>query len=85
MPRMIDADLAQRIADKNLSVADAGTVQWVLSHTPAVVCAEVVRCTDCRHLKHEAANDEWYCSKSGEDIGTVEALRHFCSYGERGR
>lgn len=34
--RLIDARVAQKIADKELTVSDAGTVQFVLSHTPTI-------------------------------------------------
>lgn len=34
--RMIDADLAQKIADEELFVDEAGTVQFVLSHTTTI-------------------------------------------------
>lgn len=42
MPRLIDADTAQKIADKELTVEEAGAVQYVLSHTPTIE-AEPVR------------------------------------------
>lgn len=34
--RVIDAHLAQEIADRELSAQEAGVVQFVLSHTPVV-------------------------------------------------
>lgn len=34
--RLIDAKFAQHIANVELSKDDAGTVQWVLSHTPTI-------------------------------------------------
>ena len=34
--RLIDAKLAQHIADVELTPDEAGVVQWVLSHTPTV-------------------------------------------------
>lgn len=40
--RLIDAKFAQLIANAELSRDDAGTVQWVLSHTPTVDAVEVV-------------------------------------------
>jgi hypothetical protein len=36
MGRMVDANMAQHIANVELSADDAGIVQWVLSHTPTV-------------------------------------------------
>ena len=41
MARLIDAQLAQRIADVELSHDDAGTVQWVLSHVPTANTVEL--------------------------------------------
>ena len=40
--RLIDAGMAQEIADKELSTDEAGVVQFVLSHTPTIE-AEPVR------------------------------------------
>ena len=34
MPRYIDADFVQLIADTELDDSGKGTVQWVLAHTP---------------------------------------------------
>ena len=45
--RLIDARFAQHIANTELPHDDAGTVQWVLSHTPTVDAVTVVRCKDC--------------------------------------
>lgn len=42
MPRYIDADIAQAIADEELFVDEAGVVQFVLSHTPSADVAPVV-------------------------------------------
>lgn len=36
MKRYIDANLAQKIADTELDLEQAGVVQYVLSHTPTV-------------------------------------------------
>lgn len=48
--RLIDAKFAQHIANVELSYDEAGTVQWVLSHTPTVDAVEVVH----------AHWDEWW-------------------------
>ena len=49
--RLIDARFAQHIANVELSPDAAGTVQWVLSHTPTIdavpVSATLVRCEKC--------------------------------------
>ena len=34
--RLIDADITQAIADTELNIEQAGTVQYVLSHTPTI-------------------------------------------------
>ena len=41
MPRYIDADVAQRIADAELTVGEAGIVQHVLQHTITADVQEV--------------------------------------------
>lgn len=50
---------------------------------PTIDAVEVVQCDKCKHFKHDEANDEWYCKKSGADIEYVDSLTHFCSYGDR--
>ena len=40
--RVINADLAQEIADRELSAQEAGAVQFVLSHTPTIEAVPVV-------------------------------------------
>ena len=40
--RVIDADVAQYIADKELSVDEAGAVQFVLAHTPTIDAAPII-------------------------------------------
>lgn len=50
---------------------------------PVVDAVPVVRCGNCKFLKHEENNDEWYCSISGADIQRSETRKHFCSYGEK--
>lgn len=42
----------------------------------------VVRCDYCKHLRHDACDDEYWCKKTGADIETHTA-KHFCGYGER--
>ena len=40
--RLIDADVAQKIADKELFVDEVGAVQYVLAHTPTIDAVPVV-------------------------------------------
>lgn len=42
MSRFVDADIAQAVADKNMSAEEAGIVQWALSHTPTANAAPVL-------------------------------------------
>lgn len=88
MARLIDAKFAQHIANAELSPDTAGTVQWVLSHTPTVDAVEVVRCRDCKYWKPSG-------SKAGNSFANMEYIggceftnycrreSDFCSYGER--
>lgn len=54
--RLIDADAAQKIADEELSVEDAGTVQYVLSHAPTIEAEPV------RHGRWIMRGGKRYCS-----------------------
>lgn len=54
--RLIDANFAQHIADVELSPDGAGTVQWVLSHTPTID-PESLR-PKGRWIEHEWAEEE---------------------------
>lgn len=58
MARLIDAKFAQHIANVELLPDDAGTVQWVLSHTPTVDAVPVV-------------NGEWNIGKFNAGSETV--------------
>lgn len=53
--RLIDAHLAQHIADEELSVEEAGIVQWVLSHTPTI--------KEKRGRWLHIGTGEWCCSE----------------------
>lgn len=86
--RLIDAHLAQEIADRELTVRDAGNVQFVLSHTPTIDAEPVVRCGECKYWKpsdSEAGNT----FADMEPIGGCRYVNYcrrasdFCSYGER--
>ena len=88
--RLIDADLAQRIADTELFVDEAGIVQFVLSHTPTVISGPVVRCWECKHREsrdcpmcHEVY---YYDEDDGGDYYVIDKAvdpNGFCSAGER--
>ena len=81
MARLIDAKLAQHIANVELSHDDAGTVQWVLSHTPTVDAVPVVRCKDCIYFHKPLYIGFGKCSKTRN----FPYEEDFCSYGERVR
>lgn len=56
MVRLIDADTAQKIADKELTVEEAGAVQFVLAHTPTIEAEPV------RHGRWIMRGGKRYCS-----------------------
>ena len=77
--RLIDADVAQRIADEELTVSDAGTVQFVLSHTPTADAVEVVWCGECEYFHNltcKIRKGSW-----GEQLKV--GFSDFCSDGKR--
>lgn len=74
--RLIDAKFAQLIANAELSCDDAGTVQWVLSHTPTVDAVEVVhgrwigtlydfKCSACGVYQSLYSGRTRYCPNCG--------------------
>lgn len=73
--RLIDAKFAQHIANVELSPDTAGTVQWVLSHTPTVDAVEVVRCRECKYHNKPPCPMRLSFNWTEDD--------DFCSYGER--
>ena len=79
--RLIDADVAQNIADNELFHDEAGTVQFVLAHTPTIDAVPVVRCKDCTYKQEAKVNKKGFliCPASGMEITDDD----FCSYGER--
>lgn len=79
--RLIDADVAQRIADEELTVSDAGTVQFVLSHTPTIDAVPVVRCKDCKHFTEGMAVG--MCKRIPDRPIIPMMYDDFCSRGER--
>ena len=83
--RLIDAKLAQNIANVELIPDQAGIVLWVLSKTPTVEAVEVVRCKNCMNYE-ERCPGFGYCYhwdyESGMSPNQVDA-DDFCSYGER--
>ena len=87
--RPIDADALMKTVFNDVVLVDGEVkgVGLILAETvdkaPTIDAVPVVRCDKCKHFKHDEANDEWYCKKSGADIEYVDSLTHFCSYGER--
>lgn len=59
MKRYIDANLAQKIADTELDLEQAGVVQYVLSHTPTV---------DPEDLIPKGKWEQGVCTNCGFDI-----------------
>ena len=55
------------------------TIENIINKENTLDVEEVVRCRNCKHYKHEWANDEWYCKLTGQDMQHGD----FCSYGER--
>lgn len=80
--RLIDPRFAQHIANVELSPDAAGTVQWVLSHTPTIDAVPVVRCRECIHkTDDENENGSPYCLQL--EMYLNKELDFFCKYGER--
>lgn len=72
--------MSQNIADRELDAHDAGTVQFVLSHTPTID-AEIIR-----HGRWVEQNNTFYDATCGEDVHyftfvcstcNAEAMNHF--------
>ena len=61
--RLIDAKLAQHIANVELIPDQAGIVLWVLSHTPTIDAVEVVHGRWVDHLVRD-----WRCSECGKKV-----------------
>ena len=83
--RLIDADALCRKFEGELWYDNADLNEIALplvDDAPTIDAVEVVRCDKCKHFKHDEANDEWYCKKSGANIEYVDSLTHFCSYGD---
>lgn len=79
--RVINAELAQEIADKELTAEEAGAVQYVLAHTPTVD-AEPVRCENCLFSEQCQPDGEWYdCMHDHGLVGICKGT-DFCSYGK---
>ena len=75
--RMIDALLAQEIADRELSVEEAGVVQFVLSHTPTIEAEPIIR---AKWLVIDSAENIAVCSHCGRtDVIVEDAIAcRFC-------
>ena len=82
MPRLIDADVADKWMQQNNSFIDSA----ILKAIPTIDAVPVVRCQECKHL-NVINNPKLYahCPKTNTvflpfDLDTRE---HFCSLGER--
>ena len=65
--RLIDACVAQKIADSDCTKEDAGTVQYVLSHTPTIE-AEPIRHGHWEVLKTAIGAEYTVCSECKTDF-----------------
>ena len=65
--RMIDADIAQKIADEELPLIDAGIVQHILSHTPTINAVPVKRgkWEDCDWVEYDGHGECIHCPHKG--------------------
>ena len=81
MPRYIDADFAQLIADAELDGSGKGTVHWVLAHTPTANAQEVVRCKNCRFFDPYDKVEDFDGRCVVRDCETDK--EEFCSYGSK--
>lgn len=90
--RLIDANMAQHIANTELSAEEAGIVQWVLSHTPTAEAAPVVhgswlrqtpfvsRCSVCAELSTENGH---YCPNCGAKMDEERRMSSWISVNDR--
>lgn len=78
MSRLIDADAAQSIADKELSIEESGIVQHILSHTPTEV--NLVRCGECKNRIYLDDYRDYWCPIG---LWNCTDSKWFCADGER--
>ena len=74
MPRYIDADFAQLIADAELDSSGKGTVCWVLAHTPTVNVQEVT------HAKFELIDNGKGVCNNCHRVDRIDKLAKYCRY-----
>lgn len=77
MPRLIDADVADKWMQQNNSFIDSA----ILKAIPAIDAVPVVRCKDCTYFSNAKINTKGFliCPASGMEITEDD----YCSYGER--
>lgn len=74
MPRYIDANLAQHIADIELGTSDRETLHWVLAHTPNADVQEVV------HAKFELVNNGKGIRSNCNRLDFIDNIAKYCRY-----
>lgn len=77
MPRLIDADVADKWMQQNNSFIDSA----ILKAIPTIDAVPVVRCQECRYYPTAKVNEKGFliCPASGMEITETD----YCSYGER--
>ena len=77
MPRLIDADVADKWMQQNNAFIDAA----ILKAIPTIDAVPVVRCQECRYYPTAKVNEKGFliCPASGMEITETD----YCSYGER--
>ena len=82
MPRLIDADVADKWMQQNNSFIDSA----ILKAIPTISAVPVVRCRECTHYK---ICDEWkngkrmLCEIHHHSYLDHDGDNHFCSWGQR--
>ena len=82
MPRLIDADVADKWMQQNNSFIDSA----ILKAIPTIDAVPVVRCRECTHYK---ICDEWkngkrtLCEIHHHSYLDHDGDNHFCSWGQR--
>lgn len=86
--RLIDADVAQAIADRELSADGSEMVQFILSHTPTVDIEvtknEYVDIHSISHWRWVKEPTQWMCPKCGYMFNPDDFhFCPFCGYGDK--
>lgn len=74
MPRYIDADFAQLIADAELDRSSKGIVYRILAHTPTADAQEV------RHAKFELINNGKGVCSNCHRLDSIDNIAKYCRY-----